>query len=369
MPDLRRHRPDSATSREKPPESPNPWILRAASWLKAGSEALARTIDVEPITDRFAELASKAREPEEVRVELVRLAAEITGAARVELFADRDGRSTRRLTSWPPAFPNEMTAETRSEPRGPIAATVARSIQEQTGPFTLLIPLKAGDTTYGTLRLTATNRRTWPHRIVRQLGTLCAIASNAERGLARSSRSLADPTFDNPQGPHEASILAAFLTFAQAQARRRHESLSLLEVAVDRLDSIRELLGDELAEAAIERIIRAIKSTIRASDVVARLDAGRIAVLLPNAAVDNATKVAEAIRSAIARTGAASTTMPTLSASIGLATYPDHAHDVATLRAAASSSLTKAREQGHDQIATAPEIPAIPLPTLNHRVG
>jgi GGDEF domain-containing protein len=61
--------------------------------------------------------------------------------------------------------------------------------------------------------------------------------------------------------------------------------------------------------------------------------------------------------------------MPTLSASIGLATYPDHAHDVATLRAAASSTLTKAREKGNDQIATAPTIPAIPQPTLSHRVG
>ncbi len=142
-----------------------------------------------------------------------------------------------------------------------------------------------------------------------------------------------------------------------------------MEVAVDRLDSIRELLGQELAESAVERVMRAIKATIRASDVVARLEDGRIAVLLPNAGVENAMKVAQAIRSAIARAGTASTTMPTLSASIGLATYPDHAHDVATLRAAASSMLTQAREQGNDQLATAPAIPAIAMPALNHRVG
>jgi diguanylate cyclase (GGDEF)-like protein len=370
MPKLRQLRPDSAAARRTASQAPNRWLQRAANWLKESSGALSQAIaDEPPMTDSFAEFAAKAREPEEVRVELVRLASVLTGAARVELFDDRHDQSTRRIASWPPAFPNEMTIEPRSKPRGPIGGTVARSIQEKLGHFVLQIPLKAGDTSYGTLRLTAANRRHWSSKVVRRLGTLCAIASAAERGLGRPHREGTPSTSDHPQGPHEASILAAFLTFAQAQARRRHEPLSLMEVAVDRLDSIRELLGDELAEAAIERVIRAIKSTIRASDVVARLEDGRIAVLLPNANVDNALKVAETIRTAIARAGAASTTMPTLSASIGLATYPDHAHDVATLRAAASTTLTRAREQGNHQLATAPDIPAIALPTLNHRVG
>ena len=80
-------------------------------------------------------------------------------------------------------------------------------------------------------------------------------------------------------------------------------------------------------------------------------------------------KVAEAVRAAIARAGASSTTMPTLTASIGVATYPDHAHDVTTLRAAASSTLTRARAQGHDRIATAPPIPAIASTGLAHRAG
>jgi diguanylate cyclase (GGDEF)-like protein len=229
--------------------------------------------------------------------------------------------------------------------------------------------LKAGDSSIGTLRLSARGRRPWSPRVVRRLTTLCAIASAAERALARPTRGDAEPNFDPTRGPHGSTILAAFLTFAQAQARRRHEPLSLMEVAVDRLDSIRELLGEELAEAAVERIARAIKSTVRASDVVARLEEGRIAVLLPNATDENALKVAESIRAAIARAGAASTTMPSLTASIGLATYPDHAHDVATLRAAAASTLTKAREQGPDQIVTAPRIPPITSTGLVHRVG
>ncbi len=342
---------------------------RAASWLQSAIDAFSRTIFGEPVVERFAELAAAAREPEEVRVELVRLAWKISGAARVELLSEREGRGARRLTSWPPIIPHETTTEVRSAPRGPIAGPVARSIKERPSPLVLQLPIKAGDTCFGTLKLTAVGRKPWPARVVRRLGALCSIASAAERGLARPHRGDADLSFDASQGPQGSTILAAFLSFAQAQARRRHEPLSLLEVGVDRLESIRELLGEPVAEAAVERVNRAIKATIRASDITAKLEDGRISVLLPNASTENAQKVAESIRSAIARAGAGSTTMPSLTASIGVATYPEHAHDVVTLRAAAASTLTRAREEGHDRIATAHPIPAIAAPTLVHRVG
>jgi diguanylate cyclase (GGDEF)-like protein len=380
MPDIRQllpadARPDApiSTSDDSPGPSgraSGPWGDRAVAWLRSAGDVLVRVVSGERVVERFAQLSATAREPEEVRVELVRLAWEVSGAARVEMFGVREGgQPARRLACWPPTVPLEATPEARSSPRGPIAGTVARLIKERPAPLVLQIPLKAGDSTFGTLRLTAPGRRPWPARAIRRLGTLCAIASAAERGLGRPSRGDADPTHDPGQGPHGSTILAAFLSFAQAQARRRHESLSLLEVAVDRIDSIRELLGDELAEAAVERVSRAIRATIRASDVAARLEDGRIAVLLPNASAENALRVAEAVRSAIARAGSASTTMPSLTASIGVATYPDHAHDVATLRAAASSTLTRAREQGHDRIASAIPIPAIAAPGLAHRVG
>ncbi len=375
MPDLKAHRSAPAAARPADPDPPllhptsngsaAPWVGRAASWLRSIADRVARAVEGEPIVESFAGLAASAREPEEVRVELVRLAWKISGASKVELFCDRNGRVARRLASWPPNIPHETTSESGSNPRGPIAGPAARAIKERPTPLVLQLPLKAGDSSIGTLRLTGGGRRPWSPRVVRRLTTLCAIASAAERGLARPNRGDTDPGM----GPHSSTILAAFLTFAQAQARRRREPLSLMEVAVDRLDSIRELLGDELAEAAIERVSRAIKATVRASDVVTRLEAGRIAVLLPNASDENALKIAESIRVAIARAEAASTTMPSLTVSIAVATYPDHAHDVATLRAAASSTLTKAREQGHNRIASAPLIPSIASTGLAHRVG
>jgi diguanylate cyclase (GGDEF)-like protein len=376
MLELWKHRPsqafrpegsDQSSPRPASVGSPFPWPGRVAAWLRSTAGWLGGG---ESAVDRLAGLAASAREPEEVRVALVRLAWEVSGAAKVELFGERDGKPSRRLACWPPCPTADSSAEARSIPRGPLSGSGLRALKANSASTTLQVPLKAADSSFGTLRLTRGRPGAWSPRVVRRLASLCAVASTAERGLARPSRGDFDPSYDPGRGPHGSAILTAFLGFAQAQARRRHESLSMLEVSVDRLDSIRELLGDELAEAAIERVTRAIRSTVRASDVVARLEEGRVAVLLPNASAENAINVAESVRQAIARAGSASTTMPSLTASIGVATYPEHAHDVASLRAAASSTLTQAREQGHDRIAVAPSIPPLaPTSVLHHRVG
>ena len=167
-------------------------------------------------------------------------------------------------------------------------------------------------------------------------------------------------------------MLGAFLGFALAQAhRRRVEPLSLLDVAVDRLvPRSASCSARKLADAAI--------APVRPGDQVGRsgpptsivrLEDGRLAVILPNASPENAAKVAEAVRSAIARAGSASANMPTLTASVGMACYPDHAHDVAALRAAASTALTRAKAMGYDRVARpAPESPATHL-AKGHRAG
>ena len=378
MPSLRLPRPARVDLQPTPSPSsssaPRRWLPRSSAWLLARLTSLGWLRgDALSQSDRFAEFAAKALEPEEVRVELVRLASELTAASRVELFDEQNGRTARRVASWPPTIPVEHTIEGRSEPRGPIAGALPGAVKERTGPVVLQVPLRAGDGVVGVLRVTSRDRRSWSAQVVRRLETLCAIAASAERGLARSRL---DPTRPGgsesiERGPtaHEASLLSAFLGFAQAQARRRHEPLSLIEVGVDRLESIRELLGDETAEAAIERVVRAVKATVRASDVVVRLEGGRIAVLLPNAEVENARMVAQAIRTSIARAGAATTTMPSLTVSIGLATYPDHAHDATTLRASAAATLAMAREQGTDQVSVAPCINVGEAGGLAHRAG
>ncbi|WP_435009001.1 diguanylate cyclase domain-containing protein [Tundrisphaera lichenicola] len=330
----------------------------AFAWVRAMVPGFGRTAPGDPALEAFALLSASARDPEEIRVALVRLASEISGAPRVELIRDRAGAQPRRLAVWPTCPHLDPIADSGSMPRGPFRRMLQQVREGRALSRALSLTLKSGETSFGSLRLTLPVTRPWRAGAESRLRALCAIAATAERALSASASARPDPERrgDPELGPQGSVILTAFLGFAHAQARRRREPLSLLEVTVDRLSALRELLGDELAELAIDRVARAARSTVRSSDVLTRLEDGRLAVILPNASAENAMRVAEAIRQAIARSGAASTTMPALTASIGLANFPDHATDVPTLRAAAANALTRAEAEGHDRIATAPAL-------------
>jgi diguanylate cyclase (GGDEF)-like protein len=199
--------------------------------------------------------------------------------------------------------------------RGPIGHLAARSQRENPRGSSLTIPLRSLGAEFGHLKLTWKRRKTLSSGLFRVLEQLCAIAAAAERGFAGQAIGF------EPASPRESvSLLDGVLAYSLAQAQRRNEPVSLVFVAVDRLTAIRDLLGESLAEAAVERVERAIRATVRVSDVVARVDSGRVAVLLPNASAENALRVAETIRSAVARVGEPSTTMPILTASLGVAT-------------------------------------------------
>ncbi len=340
------------------------WRDRLAAWLgpHPGPPSLGDPADgLDPALEELAGLAASAREADEIRVALVRLAGAVVGPGRVELFGDRGGHLAGRLACWPPGHHPSTLADPPSGPRGPIAlAGRDRDGRDRAAPSILLLPLKAGESTFGTLRVTADRpaSEAWPAAAVRRLRALCAVAAAAERGLAGSrSQAPGEPIVDPEIGPRGSTMLGAFLGFALAQARRRHEPLSLLDVSVDRLGTLRSLMGEELGELAIDRVCRAIKATVRASDVIVRLEDGRVAVILPHAAAPDAARVAETVRAAIARSCAASAAMPALTASIGLATYPETARDLATLRAAASTARAGAEAEGADRVAPAPPLP------------
>jgi diguanylate cyclase (GGDEF)-like protein len=149
------------------------------------------------------------------------------------------------------------------------------------------------------------------------------------------------------------AFLIAFLPYAVAQAKRHAEPVSLLCLATDRLAAIRELLGAEVAEAAVRRLAETVARTLRTSDLVSRLDDGRIVAVLPFASAVDLPMITEVVREAIARAGVPTCSMPRLTASIGMATYPDHAHDARSLLVSALSALERAQARGPNQTAEA----------------
>jgi diguanylate cyclase (GGDEF)-like protein len=339
--------------RSRPLLAHRAWVARLSRWLRARADALDPAGSDARAFDDFAGLLSRAREADEVRVALVRLAGRMSGAARVELVRARSGHNAHPLASWPDRPVPSSASPSWTEHRGKPGLPGFRTRHDRPESSPLRLDLRAGDDVLATLILTAADDRPWTSEVARRLETLCTMAALAERGLATTRRNAGEEAVD-PEGiPSGEPTLAAFLKFALAQARRRHEPLSLLSIEVDRLAAIRSLLGEQIADAAVTRVASAIRETLRASDVVARLDGGRLSVILPTASAADAARVAEGIRAVIARVGVATESMPTLTATIGVASYPDHGREVATLRAAAASALSRAKCEGFDRVAAA----------------
>ena len=142
--------------------------------------------------------------------------------------------------------------------------------------------------------------------------------------------------------------------YALALTDRRDEPLSLLYIGVDRLAAIRGLHGPAVASEAVRRVGRTVAGALRRSDLVARLDEGRLVAVLPGATPEAARRLAEHVRAAVAQAGAATAAMPVLTATVGAATFPEQGGDATTLRAAAAAALSEARSHGRDRVAFAP---------------
>ena len=143
----------------------------------------------------------------------------------------------------------------------------------------------------------------------------------------------------------DATFLNAVLPFAMGQARRHREPLSLLCVAIDRLNAIRHLLGDCLADRTVRNVGRHIATLLRTSDIVARIDDDRIIVVLPRADIKDARRLAQKICQSVSGATWLFPELSELTLSIGVVETPGTADNPHALMEAADSALSQARSQ------------------------
>jgi diguanylate cyclase (GGDEF)-like protein len=123
--------------------------------------------------------------------------------------------------------------------------------------------------------------------------------------------------------------------------------LSLLVLDLDGLRSVIERGSYQAATLAIAEVGRIIGARLRPGDVAARLGGDEFALILPATDVEAARVLAEALREAIAAANVG------LTASVGVATFPDHAGDAETLFRVADAAMLRVKRGGKNGIAVA----------------
>lgn len=137
-----------------------------------------------------------------------------------------------------------------------------------------------------------------------------------------------------------------------AQADRLSSPLAVLMLDLDHFKSINDTHGHDQGDAVLAAVADVLSSTVRTGDFAARTGGEEFVVLLPATGPEGAAVAAEAIRSAIAAPVHAGL-RHAVTASVGVAVYPDDATDAETLLRLADRALYAAKAGGRNRVALA----------------
>ena len=175
------------------------------------------------------------------------------------------------------------------------------------------------------------------------------------RGVARdTSRQQRDEerirylaTHDGLTGLPNRTWFGELVTLALHAARRYGRTLAVLFIDLDRFKLVNDTLGHEAGDELLKEVARRLKTCLRASDVVARLGGDEFVVLLPELpAPDHASIVARKILAAVLEPIVVQQQICRVTASVGVALYPQDAADEATLMKNADIAMYQAKEEG-----------------------
>ena len=159
---------------------------------------------------------------------------------------------------------------------------------------------------------------------------------------------------------------SAWQELAQRElVRSQHDALpcAVLLLDLDHFKNVNDTLGHLAGDSALRAIGDALKRELRGYDAVARFGGEEFVVFLHdlhlNEAMDVAERTLSRIRSLVITNQETGGARLTLTASIGLASYPQHGQDLTDLLEAADIALYGAKRAGRDQVGLPPTSPAV----------
>lgn len=137
------------------------------------------------------------------------------------------------------------------------------------------------------------------------------------------------------------------LTSEVLRARRNSQPISLLVMEIDEFNKFSERNEDQIAEEVVRSMAALLRGVCRTTDVIARLEGGVFAIILPDTPSEGASVVSEKIRSRSERIVTETKRGPvTVTVSIGVSVFPDQASIPKDLTVLAFDALESSKSLG-----------------------
>lgn len=138
------------------------------------------------------------------------------------------------------------------------------------------------------------------------------------------------------------------------EARRDRTRFALMFIDLDRFKPVNDQLGHRVGDLLLQDVAQRLRHCVRESDTVARIGGDEFVVLLRNARQpEYALQVAEKIRLAIDAPFTIEDHQIDISASIGIAIYPDHGANPIELAQRADEAMYRSKECGRNAVSLA----------------
>ena len=156
--------------------------------------------------------------------------------------------------------------------------------------------------------------------------------------------------FDSLTGLPNRALVRDRLHLEAARARRSGLPFTLLLFDLDGFKSVNDTWGHAAGDEALKVAATRAQAALRHSDTLGRLGGDEFLAVLPEAAAEGALAVAEKLRLALREPYVLPQGTATMSASIGIAAFPEDGADEETLLHAADAALYAAKRGGKDRV-------------------
>lgn len=151
-----------------------------------------------------------------------------------------------------------------------------------------------------------------------------------------------DSLTELPNRRHFHDQLAETIT----SAKRDKKTFTVLYLDLDGFKAINDILGHAVGDKLIENTARRLEKNIRKGDLVARVGGDEFVVLLQDVAASDISKIAEKIIEDLSKPFVLADKTLSITASIGVATYPQDGMDANALLHGADSAMYEAKRSG-----------------------
>lgn len=217
----------------------------------------------------------------------------------------------------------------------------------------LVLPLIVREDAIGTLVLGGARKDAFGHGIRLTLEVLANQLAVAMSNAAAVSRLEELATTDGLTGCLNKRTFLEKLDEKLRSAQRFGKPLSLIVTDIDHFKSVNDTYGHATGDVVIKELGRILRMCKRETDVVARFGGEEFCILLEETETDGAILFAERVREELGST-VFQTELGKLSvkASLGVATFPQHAGTAAQLFDVTDKALYVAKQSGRNQVCT-----------------